>query len=147
MSFNYTKHAYAMKWYNSRWRSFVLLWFRYVCKIRLNALSNFRIAWKTKHNLFGISKPQENFKYQKQKESDWNLQITWYKISSKTKYWSSFVAVNWISLNTNLSTIRSVWRTAFFNFSQYGKFCENRAIDLSILKIIVCSILWKTLKH
>lgn len=46
-------------------------------------------------------------------------------MSSKTKYWSSFVAVNWISLNTSLSTIRSVCSTPFFSLSQYGKFCEN----------------------
>lgn len=49
------------------------------------------------------------------------MTCTWYKISSNTKYWSSFVAVNWTSLNTSLSTIRSVVNTSFFNFSQCDK--------------------------
>lgn len=44
--------------------------------------------------------------------------IIWYKISSNTKYWSSLVAVNCTSLNTNLSTIRSILITFDFRNSQ-----------------------------
>lgn len=39
-------------------------------------------------------------------------------MSSKTKYWSSFVAVNCTSLKTSLSTIRSIFITLFFRNSQ-----------------------------
>lgn len=56
-------------------------------------------------------------------------------MSSKTKYWSSLVAVSWISLKTNLSTIRSVTRTLLFSFSQYWVSCaENQFFFLSLSK-------------
>lgn len=129
-----TKHANAMKWNDAWWWTFVLFRFGYICKVRLNTLPDFRITRKTQHNLRIWNRKKVGnlwfnlgFFYHR---NYLEFPLTWYKISSKTKYWSSFVAVNWISLNTNLSTMRSVCRTTFFNFSQWGKFCQNWTNDL-----------------
>lgn len=45
-------------------------------------------------------------------------------MSSKTKYWSSLVAVNWTSLNTSLSTIKSTFITFDLRNSQCSVSCE-----------------------
>lgn len=135
-----TKHANAMEWNDAWWWTFILFWFGYVCEIRLNALPDFRITWKTQHNLWNLEWKKRKGELRDERKSigflkmeiHWNFSLTWYRISSKTKYWSSFVAVNWISLNTNLSTIRSVCRTTFFNLSQWGKFCGSQTNNLYI---------------
>lgn len=72
------------------------------------------------------------------------LSITWYRMSSKTKYWSSLVAVSWTSLNTSLSTIKSTLITFDLRNSQWSTSCKSPS---SFVDVVIFVYIWIVYVH